>query len=184
MTIFRCTVLANDLFRKDAAQSGKSRHYRQITRPSSIGPHLPERCSYTRPASETGPDAPIRSGFAEGSMSGVPPDDDAHSYDDRLPSQSAMYQPPGDSLSPGTRRRMVRAERTAGDTTAARTVCAPCLNLSWLCPHSRDNIDDPFIVKVTAPCATILRSRKTHLKDNASLLSIILKEGFMPYFLF
>jgi hypothetical protein len=53
-----------------------------------------------------------------------PPDDDAHSYDDRLPSQSAMYQPPGDSLSPGTRRRMVRAERTAGDTTAARTVCA------------------------------------------------------------
>ena len=57
-------------------------------------------------------------------------------------------------------------------------------NLSRLCPHSRDNIDDPFIVKVTAPCATILRSRKTHLKDNASLLSIILKEGFMPYFLF
>jgi len=68
LTIFRCTVLANDLFRKDAAQSGKSRHYRQITRPSSIGPHLPERCSYTRPASDIGPDAPpVRSGFGNGS---------------------------------------------------------------------------------------------------------------------
>ena len=159
LTIFRCTVLANDLFRKDAAQSGKSRHYRQITRPSSIGPHLPERCSYTRPASETGPDAPIRSGFAEGSMSGVPPDDDAHSYDDRLPSQSAMYQPPGDSLSPGTRRRMVRAERTAGGTMAARTVCAPL----------------PELVPALLAGTTLLIRSLLRLRLHAPLFSVVAK---------